>query len=69
MPLSSSSSAIYKHQVTQRHLIDWDNPRILDREENTTKRKLKEAIQIKKRNPSLNRDNGMDLPPIYKLDL
>ena len=61
----SSSSAIYEHQVTQRHSIDWDNPRILEREDNTTKRKLKEAIQIKKRNPSLNRDSGMDLPPIY----
>ena len=59
----SSSSALHEHQVTKKHLIDRDNPRILDRKENTKKRKLKETILIKKGNPSLKRDSGMDLPP------
>ena len=38
---------------------------VLDREQDWLKRKVKEAIHIKQRAPSMNRDQGYQLPPIY----
>ena len=60
-----TSSAIHEHMTNTNHNMDWDNAMILERESNTQRRKIKEAIQIKRRKPSLNRDQGLDLPPIY----
>ena len=37
----------------------------LDREQDWMKREVKEAIHIKQRAPSMNRDQGYQLPPIY----
>ena len=51
------------------HTIDWKNVKILEREQHEMKRKIKEAIHIRKRKPALNRDLGIDLPPIYQLFL
>ena len=42
-----------------------DNLRVLDREKDWIKRKEKDAIHIKQRAPSMNRDQGYQLPPIY----
>ena len=39
-----------------------NNLKVLDREQDWMKRKVKEAIHIKQRAPSMNRDK---LPPIY----
>ncbi len=39
-----------------------DNARILQREANTQRRKIEEAIQIHKKQPTLNRDQGMEIP-------
>ena len=47
------------------HSVSMDNLRVLDREQDWLKRKVKEAIHIKQRAPSMNRDQGYQLPPIY----
>ncbi len=41
-----------------------DNVRVIGRENNNYRRKIKEAIQIYKRQPALNRDQGMEIPAI-----
>ena len=47
------------------HSVSMDNLRVLAREQDWLKRKVKEAIHIKQRAPSMNRDQGYQLPPIY----
>ena len=47
------------------HSVSMDNLRVLDRVQDWMKRKVKEAIHIKQRAPSMNRDQGYQLPPIY----
>ena len=42
-----------------------DNLKVLDREQDWMKRKVKKAIHIKQTEPSMNRDQGYQLPPIY----
>ena len=47
------------------HSVSLDNTKVLTREPQWTKRKVKEAILIKKRAPSMNREQVYQLPPIY----
>ena len=47
------------------HSVSLDNTKVLTREPQWTKRKVKEAIYIKKNAPSMNRERGYHLPPIY----
>ena len=62
---SRPSSAIYEHIHATGHSITPEDTKILTTEPHTTKRKVKEAIHIKMRRPSLNRDSGSDLPSVY----
>ena len=48
-------SAITDHVVTNNHVMDWDNIKVLDREEDRTRRWIKEAIWMRKSMPVLNR--------------
>ena len=45
--------------------VSMDNTKVLVREQNGRKIKVKEAIYIKQRGPTMNRDQGHHLPAIY----
>jgi len=60
-----TSSAVKEHMDNTNHKMDWAKVRILGNELNTARRKIKEAILIRRYKPALNRDQGLDLPPIY----
>ena len=61
----TTSSAVREHQTDTGHEIDWENVKIIGKESQWMKRKIKEAIAIRRDKPSLNRDQGWDLPPIF----
>ena len=46
--LDVHKSAITDHVLTDNHVMDWDNISVLDREEDRTRRWIKEAIWIRK---------------------
>ena len=53
-------SAITDHVAQENHLIDWEETKIIDRDSNPFTRKVREAIQIRKRGTkALNRDDGL----------
>ena len=47
------------------HVINKNNVEVLAREEGWFNRKVREAIEIKTLQPTINRDQGFDLPAIY----
>ena len=59
------SSAFHEHLTASSHSINLCNTTVLDTEPNFTRRKVKESIEIRTRRPSLNRDLGYELPPVY----
>jgi len=63
---ATKKTAVGEHQVNGNHVMDWDNVRIVKREDNTWKRKIKEALVIQETNPKINQDAGAEIPPIYK---
>ena len=63
--MTRTSSAIYEHCEQTGHKIKPENTKVITSEDNLWKRKVKEAIEIKQRRPSLNRDEGLELPAVY----
>ena len=61
-------SAVYEHIQKTGHSFSFEDVRILDREAKFAPRKIKEALEIFKRKPPLNKDGGWHVPPIL-LDL
>ncbi len=52
-------SAITDHIAQQNHVVDWEGARILDRDSNSFTRRIREAIQIRKKGATaINRDEG-----------
>ena len=53
-------SAIAEHARAKNHLMNWNNIKIIDREDNKTRRWIKEAMHVRKLNAgvSMNRDEG-----------
>ena len=49
-------TAVGDHQVEKQHQIDWDNLKIVGREDHTWKRKMKEALLIQRQKPHINKD-------------
>ena len=67
---SRTSAAVHEHCSIAGHSIIPDNVKVTLAEDNTLKRRLgstrlAEALEIKTRRPSLNRDGGLQLRNIY----
>ena len=60
-----TNSAIKEHLEAKNHSCSLEDVRILEKEDDWYKRKVKEAILIQRHQPTLNRDKGLELPPIY----
>ena len=63
-----NKSAITDHCNKYNHIVDWDNIKVLEMEDNTTARRIREAIHIKKTHDhNMNRDEGaVTLSPTYQ---
>ena len=64
--LSKHHSAVAEHVCDTGHEIDWDSVSVLGKEPWQYRRKVLEAIFIKQERPSLNRDQGLDISPIFE---
>ena len=62
---SRTPSAVQEHSTNSNHSIDWDNIKILNREDRDYPRQVREALQIRKHTPQLNRDQGLEIPSLY----
>ena len=58
-------SDVKDHIKATGHKISIENTKIIDKEDNWHRRKIREAIHIARRSPTLNRDKGLELPPVY----
>ena len=60
------SSPVGHHMWYNKHKVDSHNIRIADRDSGRFQRGVREAIQIRSRSPTLNRDRGShNLPSVY----
>ena len=64
------SSALSEHQVKTGHRVNAtktikDEVRVIDRQAKDYTRKVAEAINIKMKNASLNRNDGLEIPNLY----
>ena len=48
------------------HSVSMNNIKVLSTEQEWHRRKVKEVIHIKQQGPTINRDQGYQLPPMYK---
>ena len=63
--LKGSNSAIKEHIETTGHQCTTKNIKILSKEDHWYRRKVKESLMILRHRPTLNRDRGLELPPVY----
>ena len=63
--LEGLSSAVGEHQMDTGHDIAWNDVSVLGTESRDYPRKVREAIEIRSQHPSLNRDQGLELPALY----
>lgn len=66
---NAEHSGISKHVLETGHSIDWDGVKILDRESNWTKRKIKEGYYISKVQAAqcMNVRPGWQMPDVYQV--
>ena len=55
-------SALAEHAWMNHHPIKWEEVSVIDRARTAKELLVKEAIHIRLNHPSLNRDEGLDLP-------
>ena len=58
------NSAVSEHTLATGHAITPSNTKILTQASGFNSRKIHEALEIYKRRPSLNRDQGTDIAPV-----
>ena len=61
---SDKESAVREHTLSSGHSISLENIKILASESRYNPRKIREALEIYKNNPKLNRDQGVEIPPV-----
>ena len=66
--LDLQKSAVAQHAVEEDHRIDWNNNMVVDKELKWHRRRLKEAMYIKKYN-NFNQDQGLAISPIWASDI
>ena len=62
---NTQPTAVGDHCREHGHVINKNNVEVLAREEGWFKREVREAIEIKTLQPTINRDQGFDLLAIY----
>ena len=62
---SRKPSAVAEHKLDSQHKIAWEATKVLDKDSREYPLQVREAIQIKKKSPELNRDQGLELPALY----
>ena len=62
---NTQPTAVGDHCRDHGHVISKNNVEVLARKEGWFKRKVRKAIEIKTRQPTINRDQGFDLPAVY----
>ena len=63
----TEQSAFASHVAEKQHQVYW-KPRIIEKERNTTKQKVKEALTIRKlekKDGAMNQDNGLELSKLW----
>ena len=65
--VSKNSSAIYKHMKENKHKIDWNNCKILDKEKHPYKLLIRETMAILEHKPILNQ-NTRSIPLVIYPD-
>ena len=61
---SDDKSAVLEHLKSSGHSLSFDDMRVLASETNYNARKIREAVEIFKAKPTLNRDQGFDVAPV-----
>ena len=61
----SALTAVGEHCKEHQHSLTWENVSVLAREDNTSRRKIREALEIQQEKPTLNRDTGQMVPKVY----
>ena len=65
----TAKSAVVEHVHCQKeiHEIDWDNVQVIDHAKRKWERKVREALQIQKRKPQMNRDKGTEISDTWSV--
>ena len=61
---TDKESAVLEHIKNSGHSLSFDDVRVLTTEPNYSARKIKEALEIYKAQPTLNRDQGYEIAPV-----
>ena len=61
----TQNSGIAEHAYSAHHDIDWESVHILDQESDFHRRLVRESLHIRSARPSMNRENGLEIPGVF----